>query len=227
MLFQKSRRWFALVLLVALVGVVGVCAIPNSRHALLRGIGWALVAQDPPGPADMVIVSNDSLAAGILEAATLVDAGYTQRVGFFDRNPPSPLGLELARRGLPRVDLQAFSFDLGHALGLKQIELLPAIVGTVDEGAVLQQWCSAHNIRSILFVSMTDHSRRTRRVLARALAPQGIRVRVRWAHFSQFDPDHWWQTRNGQRIAIIESEKLLVDILKHPFTPTVAETEKS
>jgi uncharacterized SAM-binding protein YcdF (DUF218 family) len=214
---RTARRWFALVLLVSVAGVAGVCAVPGRRDALLRTMGWALVAQDPlPRQADIVIVSTDSLAAGILEAAKLVDAGVAPRVGLFERTP-SPLGLELARRGLPRIDLQSYSLDLLHALGITRIERIPAVVGTVDEGQVLRQWCLANNIRSIVFVSVADHSRRTRRVLGRALGQHGVSVAVRWARFSQFDPDHWWQDRNGQRVEIMESQKLLVDIIRHPL----------
>ena len=175
-----------------------------------------LVAEDPPAKADIIIVSTDSLAAGILEAGKLVDAGYASRVALFER-PPTALQDELKRRGLPYVDLQAASIELLHALGITAIETIPAVVGTNDEGEVLQKWCDAKAIRSVLFVSVTDHSRRTRRVLGRALARHGIAVTVRWARFSQFDPDTWWQSRNGQRVAITESQKLLVDVLRHPF----------
>jgi hypothetical protein len=66
-------------------------------------------------------------------------------------------------------------------------------------------------------VSVPDHSRRSRRVLNRALHQDGITVTVRWTRFSQFDPDSWWQTRNGQRVEIVESQKLIADVLRHPF----------
>jgi uncharacterized SAM-binding protein YcdF (DUF218 family) len=95
--------------------------------------------------------------------------------------------------------------------------VIPPVVGTVDEGKVLQKWCAAHSIHSILFVSVADHSRRTRRVLDRALIPGGIRVMVRYARYSEFDPDSWWQTRGGQRTQAVESQKLLMDILRHPL----------
>ena len=175
-----------------------------------------LVAEDPPTRADIVIVSTDSLAAGILEASKLVDAGYASRVALFERSP-SALQTELVRRGLPHVDLQATSIDLLHALGITGIELIPPVVGTIDEGEVLRKWCAAKNIHSVLFVSVADHSRRTRRVLGRALGQHGIAVTVRWARFSQFDPDTWWQSRNGQRVEIMESQKLFVDVLQHPL----------
>jgi hypothetical protein len=54
-------------------------------------------------------------------------------------------------------------------------------------------------------------------VLNRALHQDGITVTVRWTRFSQFDPDSWWQTRNGQRVEIVESQKLIADVLRHPF----------
>jgi uncharacterized SAM-binding protein YcdF (DUF218 family) len=130
---------------------------------------------------------------------------------------PSPLQVELTRRGLPHIDLQATSLELLHALGISAIELLPPVVGTNDEGQILRAWCVAKGIRSIIFVSVADHSRRTRRVLDRALAQHGIAVTVRWARFSQFDPDNWWLSRNGQRVEIVESQKLFADVLRHPF----------
>jgi hypothetical protein len=198
------------------LGVAGLLTVPASRHALLRFAGAMLVAEDPPTHADIIIVSTDSLAAGVLEAGKLVDAGYASRVALFDR-PPSPLQVELMQRGLPNVDLQASSIELLHALGITAIEIIPAVVGTNDEGDVLRKWCVAKSIHSVLFVSVADHSRRTRRVLVRTLGAQGIAVTVRWARFSQFDPDTWWQSRNGQRVEIMESQKLLLDVLQHPL----------
>jgi hypothetical protein len=205
-----------MVLLVAGLGVAGLLAVPASRHSVLSSAGWMLVAEDPPQKADIIIVSTDSSAAGILEAGTLVEARYASRVALFE-HPPTPLQIELTRRGLPHVDLQTSSIELLHGLGITAIEIIPPVVGTNDEGDVLQKWCVAKGIRSILFVSVADHSRRTRRVLGRALGQHGIAVTVRWARYSQFDPERWWLSRNGQRTEIVESQKLLVDVLRHPF----------
>jgi uncharacterized SAM-binding protein YcdF (DUF218 family) len=214
--FKPGSRTPLVLLLVLVSGAVGLGAVPASRHYLLRCAGQALVAEDPATQADIIVVSTDSLGAGILEAGQLVAAGHARRVALFAR-PVNPLQAELMRRGLPHIDLQDYSIQLLHAMGITAIELIPAVVGTVDEGEVLRKWCVAHSIHSVLFVSVADHSRRTRRVLSRALGKNGVRVAVRWARFSQFDPDTWWQTRSGQRVEIVESQKLLVDILRHPF----------
>jgi hypothetical protein len=213
---KPARRWTLLLLTVAVLGAVCVAGFPTLRHSLLKSAGWALVAEDSPAKADIIVVSSDSLGAGMIEAADLVKAGYATRVAIFDR-PVSKIQRELARRGAPAIDLKLLSIELLRGLGVTDIVVIQSVAGTNDEGKILQQWCAANSIHSMLFVSLSDHSRRTRRVLDRALGQHGVRVMVRYARFSEFDPDSWWQTRGGQRIEIIESEKLLADILRHPF----------
>jgi hypothetical protein len=183
---------------------------------MLRCAGWALVADDAPAKADIVVVSSDSLNAGYLEAADLVKAGYATRVALFSL-PASAPRLELARRGVPVAEPAAGAMRILKGLGVSDVQLIPPIAGTVDGGRVLQEWCAANSIHSLLFVSVTDHSRRTRRVLDRSLRRQGVRVMVRYARFSEFDPDSWWRSRGGQRIEITEMQKLCLDLLLHPF----------
>ena len=45
-----------------------------------------------------------------------------------------------------------------------------------------------------------------------------MRVMVQAERYSGFDPDRWWQTRGGIRTAIIELEKLVLDVVLHPFS---------
>jgi uncharacterized SAM-binding protein YcdF (DUF218 family) len=220
MTFRPAARWAIGVLSIAVLATVIAAGIPGLRHSLLRSAGWALVAEDPPDKADIIVISTDALGAGILEAADLARAGFASRIAVFDR-PATRVSREFARRGVQSLNLQSVSIQLLHGLGITDIAVIPPVVGTADEGKVLQQWCAANSIHSILFVSVTDHSRRTRRVLDRALAAHGVAVMVRYARYSEFDPDSWWQTRGGQRTEVIESQKLLADFLRHPFPVTV------
>lgn len=183
---------------------------------MLRSVGRALVAQDAPASADWVVIATDVPGPGVLEAADLVHAGFTSRVAVFDR-PVSAVDRELIRRGAEPPRIIELAIRQLHELGVQHIELIPPVVGTVDEGKVLRDWCVAHSIHSILFVAATDHSRRARRVLDRALERHGIQVTVRYARFSEFDPDHWWESRSGQRTLLIEAQKLLLDLVVHPF----------
>jgi hypothetical protein len=213
---RPAVRWAIGVLSLVTLAALIVASAPDLRHSLLRSAGWMLVAEDPPAKADIIVISTDAMGAGILEAADLAHAGFAGRIAIFDR-PVTRMSLEFARRGVQPLDLKSVSIQLLHELGITDIVVIPAVVGTVDEGKVLQQWCAANSIHSILFVSVADHSRRTRRVLDRTLSPRGVRVMVRYARYSEFDPDTWWQTRGGQRVQAVETEKLLVDLLRHPF----------
>jgi hypothetical protein len=213
---KPASRWALVVLGSGLLGAFGAAGIPAVRHSLLRSAGWLLVAQDAPAKADIIVISTDALGAGILEAADLLHTGVATRVAIFTRTQ-TPVQREFARRGVQSPDVTTVSIQLLRKLGITAVEQIPPVVGTEDEGKVLQQWCAANAIHSIVFVSTADHSRRTRRVLARALVQHGVKVIVRYARLSDFAPDSWWQTRGGQRTEAVEAEKLFLDILRHPF----------
>jgi hypothetical protein len=42
------------------------------------------------------------------------------------------------------------------------------------------------------------------------------RIVVRPARYADFDASGWWKTRRGIRIAIVELEKLALDLARHP-----------
>jgi hypothetical protein len=218
-LFQGVKpviRWVIVLLGIATLGALVAASVPALRESLLRSAGWALVVDDPPVKADVIVVSADSGGAGILEAADLVGGGYAKRVAIFAL-PPTRADHELRRRGADPDDEMATAFKLLRQLSITDVALIRPVTGTEDEGKVLKQWCATNAIHSILFVSMPDHSRRTRRVLQRMLAPHGVTVTVRYARFAEFDPNWWWRSRGGERIEAVELEKLLLDVLAHPF----------
>lgn len=190
--------------------------IPGTRQALLRAAGRALVSQDSLQRADVIVISVDADGAGVLAAADLVRAGVATRVALFP-DPPDAIDREFTRRGVPYNNLAATSTIQLHALGINSVELIPwTVTGTTDEGEVLKLWCAQEHFRTLLFVSTTDHSRRSRRLLGRALRASGTQVVVRYSPYSEFDPDNWWLTRRGVRIQVVEFQKLLVDVLRHP-----------
>jgi hypothetical protein len=192
--------------------------IPAIRTPILRALGQALVADDAPAPADMIVVATGADGAGVLEAADLVHSGVSTRVAVF-ADPPDPIvDREFIRRGVPYEDWAARSIQQFHGLGVNMVEVIPrAVAGTDDEGRVLPGWCDQRGLRSVVVVTTSDHSRRLRRVLRRSMGVRPTRVIVRSARFSPFDPDRWWQTSDTKRIGIIELQKLLLDVLLHPF----------
>ena len=212
---RRRSSWVLAALLALGLPAAGAASL---RKPLLRAAGDALVAQDPLGAADAVVVSADSGPAGVLEAADLFHAGVAPRVAVF-ADPPDPVDREFLRRGVPYEDVAARSLRQLRSLGVTAVEVIPrAVAGSEDEGRVLPEWCREQALRSVVVVSTADHSRRLRRVLRRSMAGLGTRVTVRPTRYSQFDPDRWWHTRDGVRIQVIELQKLLLDIVRHPVS---------
>jgi hypothetical protein len=184
----------------------------------LRAAGWALVVNERIENADAIVLAFNDDFAGMLEAADLVHSGVATRVAIL-ADPPDAVDREFIRRGIPYEDAAARSVRELKALGVDTIEQIQRNVnGTEDIGRVLPIWCDQKRFRSIVVVSAADHSRRLRRVLHRSMKGHQTRVRVRFARYSVFDPDRWWESHAGIRTEIQELEKLLFDVLRHPFS---------
>ncbi len=209
-------RWTRIFAVVVVAGVV-IVGVPAIREPILRAAGRALVFDEPVEPTDVIVVAIDADGAGALEAADLVRSGIARRVAVF-ADPPDAVTQEFGRRGVPYEDKATRLVRHLRALGVTSIEQIPrSVAGTEDEGQVLPDWCDKQKFRSVVVVSTPDHSRRLHRVLLRAMAGRQTRVTLRVARHSAFDPDRWWETRSGIRTEIIELEKLLLDVVRHPL----------
>lgn len=211
------RTWLAILMALAIAAVV-VVAVPALRENSLRMIGWALVVDEPLTPADVIVISIESAGAGSLEAADLVESGIAKRVAVF-QDPPTGYDYEFIRRGLPYGDWGAMQTRQLNLLGIQDVMQIPREAsGTSRVGELLQAWCRMHLIQSLVLVVARDHSRRFRRVIDRTMKGSQIKVTIRPARYSSFDPDRWWQSRGGIRIAIVEMQKLALDFILHPMS---------
>ncbi len=218
-MIARQRRWVGLVFVVVLLGAASI-AVSAIRQRVLRAAGWALVVNDRIEPADTIVVSLDADGAGVLEAADLIHSGMATRVAIFT-GTPDPIALEFIRRGVPYEDEAARSVRQLRSLGVETIDQIPgSVLGTEDEGPMLVDWCNRQGFHSVIVVSTADHSRRLRRVLRRSLKGHHTRAMVHSAsaRYPHFDPDRWWKSRGGVRVAIEEGEKLLLDVLRHPIS---------
>jgi hypothetical protein len=204
-----------------MVGVLGAASVViySVRRPILRAVGWALVVNEQVESADIIVVAVDADGGGVLEAADLVQSGVANRIAVFTESADTMVVREFIRRGIVYEDAGARSVRQLRELGVENIERIPrSIRGTEDEGPVLADWCDRHRFRSVVVVSSSDHSRRLRRVLRRAMRGHQTRFTVRSARYSVFDPDRWWVGHSGIRIEAEELEKLLLDVLRHPIS---------
>ena len=203
---------------ILLTVIVLIVAAATMRRPVLRAAGHALVVDEPIAPTDVIVVPQWAGEAGAIDAADLVRARIAARVAVLSR-PPTPAEQELIRRGIGYVDETGSLVRLLRALGVPAIEVIPnAAAGTEAEGDLLPSWCEERNFQSVVVISTPDHSRRVRRTLRRSLSGRSTRVAIRAARYSPFDPDHWWETHDGLRLGIVELEKLLLDVARHPIS---------
>jgi len=215
MITDRLRRGIALVLVLLALSSI---AVPAIRHSILRAAGRTLVVDERVGFADIIVVSGESDGAGVLEASDLVHSGVATRVAVFTYSP-NAMEREFTRRGIPYEDRTARFVRQLRSLGLVNVEQIPTYVtGTEDEGPALSRWCDERRFHAVVVVGTPDHSRRLRRVLHRSVKGHQTTVAVCSAHYSGFDPDRWWNSRTGIRTEIMESEKLLLDIVRHPIS---------
>jgi hypothetical protein len=210
--------WRRVVVAVAVTALVAFLLIPTVRTSVLRAVGHTLVIDEPLSSADVIVVTADANGAGTLEASDLVANGVAARVAVF-ADPPDSIDVEFLRRGIPYEDRAAQSIRELRSLGVAWVEQIPrTVAGTEDEGRVLPSWCDRSALGSVVVVCVRDHSRRLSRVLRRAMKGHRTTVITRSSRYSPFDPDHWWESRGGTRTTIIELQKLLLDVVLHPFS---------
>ena len=215
---SHRRRRLATATGVLLIVVALPFFFPGVRRAALRQVGALLVVSEPAVPSDCIVIAIDARVAGALDAADLSHAGISKCVAVF-ADPPDEVDQEYLRRGIKPGDMAEVVTNALHELGVPKVETIAlSPSGTEDEGRVLPQWAQHHNVRSILIVSTPDHSRRLERVMRRATASSPLRVTVYAARHSTFDPDNWWENRGSLRTGIVELEKLLLDVVRHPLS---------
>ena len=215
---RRPRLVPILVMSVTLLAAAAIVAVPSIRESVLRAAGWVLVVNEPIAPADVIVVSLASGGAGALEAADLVQLGIATRVAVF-ADPPSGDDHEFIRRGLPYEDASARQIRQLTLLGVMDVMQIPITeAGTEGEGQVFPAWCEQHQFRSVVFVAARDHSRRWRRVLNRVMKGHRTHVMVQPARYSPFQPDRWWETREGVRTEIVELQKLVLEVVLHPLS---------
>lgn len=169
-------------------------------------------------PAGAIVLTVEVGMAGVLEAVDLVHDGLGREVGVF-AGTRDPLTDEYRRRGIPYEDNADRLIRYLKAGGVPKAARIPhTVAGTEDQGPALARWCTERQLNAVIVVTTTDHSRRLRRVLRRALRDQPTRVMVRASRYSPFNPEEWWRFRSGLRIQAEETQKLILDLLRHPFS---------
>ncbi len=200
---SRGERGGVLFKLVALLCVVAFCGlIYLIRRPLLRFAGGFWVVEDPLERADaLIILSDDNFYA---DRATRAVELYRQGL--------APVVVASGRRLRPYAGIaELMEHDLFERGVPKQaiLKVPHNTDNTHEEAVALRTLVEERRWRRVLIVTSNSHTRRARYVFRRVF-PAAVSVRVASARDSDYDPDHWWETRKGQKRFFHEAVGILV-----------------
>lgn len=198
MIFIKSRRLLAVVLLFMAVG-------------LILSAGRLVTREDPLEHADAIYVLGGTWSLRWLEAADLMREGHSSTIVL------SPtmrdLGEEaLMSRGTPiprPVDVQR-QLMIEHArIPAAAIQIVPGEVdNTAQEADAIRPLVTANHWRSLIVITDRSTTRRGGYAMRRALGAD-VRVIMRASRYDLYRPGAWWTTRSMFRLTFYEVPKLV------------------
>lgn len=199
---QRGGIIFRLLILLLLCFFAAI--IYFARHPLLRTAAQFWIVQDRIEPADIIIVigDDDFAAHRVAEAAALFRAGWAPQIVASGRmlRPYASLAdfmaRDLASQGVPESAIVQFSHRASN---------------TLEEAEGLRVLISEKGWRRILLVTSNYHSRRARYIFRKVL-PASVRLEVAGASDPEFEPDNWWESRQGRKTFFLETVGYLVAI---------------
>jgi uncharacterized SAM-binding protein YcdF (DUF218 family) len=192
---QRGGIFFRLLTLLMLILLASVLYL--ARHPLMRLAGGWWVVDEHPERSDAILVLGDDNFAGdrAAKAAELFRAGMAPLVVASGRMLRPYAGIaELMER-----DLQARGVPAGAIVRYPERG-----ANTREEGQSLRELVSSRGWRRILLVTSNYHTRRASYIFHKVF-PAQVTVLTVAAPDSDYDPERWWETRQGRKTFFLET----------------------
>ena len=190
--------WLLILLFFLLVfGVVYLLRAP-----LLRGFAEWWVVDEPPEPAQAIVVLSGDSRQGdrVRRGVELLKGGFAPRLVLSG----TALRTNFSEAKLMEQDALA----LGATA--EQIVLAPhEAQSTLEEALALRPVLAEHNFRKIIVVTSNFHTRRSRLIFRGVYQKLGTQVLVSAAPDYRFRPENWWQYPEGSKLLWLEMQKSL------------------
>lgn len=184
-------------LIALLGGVLGIQAV--------KQMGNYLVVSDPLKPADAVAVLSGGGPERVEYASYLITKKYGKKLIFTDTGEENPLG------GGSMNDVMSKQAAEEGVKRSKQYFAGDDVQSTLDEAKAVLKLAKDRKWESVIVVTDTFHSRRTRLIFTDVFRGSGIVVRVNPVKVDDYwyDPSFWWKDANSRRATITEYGSLL------------------
>ncbi len=195
---RRLARW-----LLALGLVLAVLWL--SFPYLLNGLASFLVVRDPLAPADAIIVlSGDTNGERVAEGVKLYKEGYARRL--------------LMSGGTLAWNLSYAEWMKKQALAAgvpaSAILLQDRSKSTIDDAKFSLPIVESNHFRTVIVVTSPYHTRRAAAVFKKLYGRRGIRVIVRPAETSDFNPHDWWRRHEDTQYVVWEYVARVMYLLK-------------
>jgi uncharacterized SAM-binding protein YcdF (DUF218 family) len=195
---KRGQRGGIIFRLLALLMLVLLCSLVYmARQPLLRLAGNWWKVEDRQEKSDAILMLGDDNFAGdrATRAAELYHEGMAPVVVASGRMLRSYAGIseleerDLESRGVPSTAI---------------VRLPQRAENTREEAATLRDFVTGHRWKRVLLVTSNYHTRRAAYIF-RKIFPPDVSVLVVAARDFEFDPDHWWETRQGRKLFFLEA----------------------
>lgn len=196
---KKLGRWLMVLALAAIA----------IRLWLFPALGSFLVNDQPPQPADAIVVLNTGVDyyPRLIEAARLFKEGYASTV-VINGNRKTPILRELEAAGFqPAVPWDTDRRRILNLLGVDDAQILSVSVedayDTISEAQGVIPTLQQQGIKQLLLVTSRFHTRRAKHIWEHET--KGVfTITPVAAKRDPFDPDGWW--REGRQIKQLLAE---------------------
>jgi uncharacterized SAM-binding protein YcdF (DUF218 family) len=191
---EHGGIFFRLLFLLLFFGFFAV--LYAARHPLLRLAGQFWVVDEPAAKSDaLLVLGDDNYAADrAFHAAELYREGVAPVV--------VPCG-RMLRQNLSIAEVMEHDLESFGVPATSIVKLTHRAENTQEEAVEAARLIQTRGWKRVLLVTSNYHARRVRFIYGRVLPPS-VTFRVSGARDSQFDPSRWWETRQGQKLFIIE-----------------------
>lgn len=183
--------------LAALFVLVTLLSLWLLRAPILRSAAQTLIVEDELQPADAIVVLGDDNYAGDRagRAAELFLARWAPVVVASGR---------YLRPSASLADLMAQDLAARNVPASAIVPLRHRADSTRAEAAAIAELARERRWRRLIIVTSSYHTRRSRFIF-RSVLPADLQARVTPAVDSDFDPQAWWQAREGRKTFARES----------------------
>ena len=173
-----------------------------ARRPLLRLAGEFWVVDEPAAQSDaLIVLGDDNYAADrAFHAAELYREGVAHVVVASGR---------MLRQNVSIADVMEHDLESFGVPAASIVKLSHRAANTREEAVEDARLIQARGWKRVLVVTSNYHARRARFIYGRVL-PSSVSLRVSGARDSEFDPDRWWETRQGQKLFMSELAGYLV-----------------